>query len=215
MEIRRCSAAGERGITSINTRWGHFQWDETGLLTEFRPAEANSLNQPPYGYGGGRGKNHLCSLYIPAGVSAIGRCQLPDIWSVRDAHQKFEDTIVAGRLRFPDTLWELGPNAFSGSLLMDVQLPASLHKLGAGAFMCCYIYRLRLPADMPLPRVSYQEPDEAEPCLIIQGRQFKETIIDTLQVPANYPYQLLMPEALIHHVEQLWPDGGQDGCLPG
>ena len=56
MEIRRCSAAGERGITSINTRWGHFQWDETGLLTEFRPAEANSLNQPPYGYGGGRGK---------------------------------------------------------------------------------------------------------------------------------------------------------------
>lgn len=103
----------------------------------------------------------------------------------------FRGIHVIGKVRLPETLISLGAWTFSQCLLMDLELTASLIEIGAGVMMNCYIHKLRIPENMPIPHT--QE-------LFCVGRQFKETIIDTLIVPQNYPYKGLMPEALIENI---------------
>ena len=99
-------------------------------------------------------------------------------------------------------------NVLSGSLIMDMELPGTVRHIGSGAIMGCYIQRLRLGEGLPEPEDGWywerakdgRWKQEAAGRLACGGRQFKETIIGTLIVPAGYPYKQLMPEAKIDEV---------------
>lgn len=135
------------------------------------------------------------NLIIPEAVVQIGDrgfefSKLPTL----------HDLIVAEKLVFPKSLQVIGAHAFSGSIIMDMELPSSLKAFGPGPLMCCYIDKLRIPADMPRPNQLKKA-----------GRQFKETIIHTLYVPSDYPYDELMPEAMINQV--VFTDGPDAGVV--
>lgn len=185
---------------SISNKIGCFECNDTGLLKRFHSELLNRLSDAPHGFHScGSEERNIQNLLIPEGITSIGHSLWSaPIWNVQEATELLEKLIVIGKVRFPSTLVELGPCALQGSLLMDVELPPSLRRIGAGAFMCCYMNRLTIPVSLPWPKMAYSEPSER--CLAIQGRQFKETIIDTLVIPEHYPYKTLMPEAIIHHV---------------
>lgn len=144
---------------------GRFYCDESGMITFFQSDEKNKLHQPPHGFGN---EQYMKNLVIPNGVKRIGFFDDND-YKMDVSSVTFRGIHVVGKVRFPETLISLG----------------------AGVMMGCYIHKLRIPENMPIPHT--QE-------LFCVGRQFKETIIDTLIVPQNYPYKGLMPEALIENI---------------
>lgn len=166
---------------------GRFYCDESGMITFFQSDEKNKLHQPPHGFGN---EQYMKNLVIPNGVKRIGFFDDND-YKMDVSSVTFRGIHVVGKVRFPETLISLGAGTFSDCLMMDLELTASLVEIGAGVMMGCYIHKLRIPENMPIPYT--QE-------LFCVGRQFKETIIDTLIVPQNYPYKGLMPEALIENI---------------
>ena len=66
--------------------------------------------------------------------------------------------------------------------------------------MCNYIHVLRVPQGMLYPQYADWGQKKAEGALTIHGRQFKETIINTLIVPKDYPYKELMLETKINNI---------------
>ena len=184
---------------------GHFFCNQDMIVTRFRPKEANCLLRSPFGFCFAypdKTDNALKNLLIPEGVEKIS-----GTWSGGGDHETFREYIIIEKLRFPQTLDEIGDCAFSGCLIMDMELPLSLRGIGSGSFMCCYIHTLRIPKGLPAPEISCDMPpgnDHWEQAkkkgLACGGRQFKETIINTLIVPQDYPYSRLMPAARIDNV---------------
>ncbi len=191
---------------------GVYHCDESGKLLFIEPRTDNCLYRGPFGPHSLDMEYHglICTTYrvrdliIPEGVRSIGSVDpyaLPQEVSLRD-------TIVTGQLRFPSTLESLRENVLSGSLIMDMELPETVRHIGSGAIMNCYIQQLRLGAGLPEPEDGWywkktrdeRWKQEAAGKLACGGRQFKETIIGTLVVPAGYPYKRLMPEAKIDEV---------------
>ena len=168
---------------------GSFYCDEQGMLTYFEIAEKNQLHQAPFGYRDSGMKNSMRMLTIPEGIRIIGT----DRGHLRDL-------IVVEKLVLPTTLEKLEAGALSGCLIMDMALPASLREIGPGALMCNYIHVLRIPQGMPHSKFLDWGQKKAEDKLTIHGRQFKETIINTLIVPKEYPYKDLMFETKINNI---------------
>ena len=83
---------------------------------------------------------------------------------------------------------------------MELELPASLREIGPSAVMCSYIHVLRIPNGLPHPQPPAWDGKKADNTLTVHGRQFKETIIDTLIVPKAYPYKELLVETKINNV---------------
>ena len=192
---------------------GTYYCDESGLLLTIEPREDNCLYRGPFGphrldmerrgliyYKAYRVRD----LVIPEGVRILGNGD-PDSFSLDGT---FQDSIIVGKLRFPSTLESLRDNVLSGSLIMDMELPETVRYIGCGAIMNCYIQRLCLGAGLAEPEDGWywerakdgRWKQEAAGRLACGGRQFKETIIGTLIVPAGYPYKRLMPEAKIDEV---------------
>ena len=128
-------------------------------------------------------------LTIPEGIRTIGTDK-GKLWNL----------IVVEKLVFPTTVEKLEAGVLSGCLIMEMELPASLWEIGPGALMCNYIHVLRIPQDMLHPKYADWGQKNVEGALTIHGRQFKETIINTLIVPKGYPYKELMLETKINHV---------------
>ena len=168
---------------------GSFYCDEGGRLTYFEPARENCLHQGPYGFRQSHEKRFVRNLIIPEGIREISY-HADNLW----------DLIVVEKLVLPTTLEKLDDNVLSGSLIMEMELPAYLREIGPGALMCDYIHVLRIPQDMLYPKYADWGQKKAEGALTIHGRQFKETIINTLIVPRDYPYQTLMLETKINNV---------------
>lgn len=192
---------------------GAYSCDGSGRLCSIEPRNANCLYRGPFGprslamerRGGAFAAYRVRDLIIPEGVRGIGNADPydPQVFRLTLRH-----TIVTGKLRFPATLESLGDNVLSDSLIMDMELPETVCYIGSGALMKCYIERLRLGAGLPEPEDGWywerakdeRWKREAAGRLACGGRQFKETIIGTLIVPAGYPYKRLMPEAKIDNV---------------
>lgn len=180
------------GETSYYTQneSGRFECDKNGVLTFFSPEEANSLHQAPYGFGQGNSEKCVRNLIIPEGIREIC-CDKEKLWEL----------IVVEKLVLPTTLEKLGENVLSGCLIMEMELPVSLREIGAAALMCNYIHVLRIPRGMLHPQYpSGWDWKKVDGTLTVYGRQFKETIVDTLIVPKGYPYERLMQETIINHV---------------
>lgn len=173
----------------IENASGSFYCDEHGMLTCFDAAEKNQLHQAPFGYRGSGMKNSMQMLTIPEGVRTIGT----DKGNLRNL-------IVVEKLVLPTTLEKLEDGVLSGCLIMEMELPVSLREIGAGALMCNYIHVLRIPQGMLHPKYADWKQKKAEGTLTIYGRQFKETIINTLIVPKGYPYEELMRETKINNI---------------
>lgn len=168
---------------------GCFCCDEAGRLTFFEPARENCLKQGPYGFRRSHEKVDVRSLVIPEGIREIA-FDFEKLW----------DLVIVEKLVFPSTLEKLDANTLSGCLIMDMALPASLREIGPGALMCNYIHVLRIPQGMPHPKYPGWGQKKAEGALTVHGRQFKETIINTLIVPKGYPYKDLIPETKINNI---------------
>ena len=168
---------------------GRFYCDETGRLTYFEPVGVNCLHQGPYGFRRSHEKRALHSLLIPEGIREIN-------YHTED----LRDLIVVEKLVLPASLEKLDEGVLSGCLIMEMELPASLREIGPGALMCNYIHVLRIPKGMLHPKCADWGQKKAAGALTIHGRQFKETIINTLIVPRDYPYQKLMVETKINNV---------------
>lgn len=187
----------------LKNETGTYFCDEAMCLSAMEPQQANRLYCPPFGprpHGlglksgvGERQAYAVRDLIIPEGIRGIGSTEPHSL------DRPFCDTVVIGKLRFPSTLESLGENAFSNSLIMELELPGTLRYIGSGALMHCYIQTLRIGADLREPVYGRYENRRPE-ALTCGGRQFKESIIGTLIVPANYPYKRLMPETLIDQV---------------
>ena len=192
---------------------GTYYCDESGRLLTIDPREDNCLYRGPFGPHSldmeRRGLIYykayrVRDLIIPEGIRSIGNV---DPYAV-PPEATLRDTIVTGKLRFPSTLESLRSNVLSGSLIMDMELPETVRHIGSGAIMNCYIQQLRLGAGLPEPEDGWywqkaadeRWKQEAAGKLACGGRQFKQTIIGTLIVPAGYPYKRLMPEARIDEV---------------
>ena len=169
---------------------GSFYCDEAGRLTCFEPARENCLCQGPHGFRRSHEKKAVRNLVIPEGVREI----------VHNA-EKLWDLIVVEKLVLPDSLEKLDDSVLSNCLIMEMELPAALQEIGSGALTCNYIHVLRIPKGMLHPQLPIGwEQKKVEGTLTIYGRQFKETIINTLIVPKNYPYQQLMIETKINNI---------------
>lgn len=169
---------------------GSFYCDEQGTLTYFEAAEKNQLNQAPFGYRGSGMKSSMQMLTIPEGVRTIGTDQ-----------GNLRELIVVEKLVFPTTLEKLEEGVLSDCLIMEMELPTSLREIGPGALMCNYIHVLRIPQGMLHPQYpSGWGQEKVDGALTVHGRQFKETIINTLIVPRDYPYQKLMRETKINNI---------------
>lgn len=167
---------------------GRFYCDEKGLLTNFEPAENNRLYLGPFGFNRIGKIQHLQKLIIPEGIRIIEDPK----WPTRE--------IIIMELVLPSTLEKLGEHVLSNCLLTEVELPASLREIGPGALMCDYIHVLRIPQGMQHPKYPVWGQKKAEGALTVHGRQFKETIINTLIVPKEYPYKELMLETKINNI---------------
>lgn len=169
---------------------GRFYCDEGGRLTSFEPKKENSLHQGPYGFRRSHEKRVVRNLIIPEGIREISY-HADNLW----------DLIVVEKLVLPTTLEKMDANVLSGCLIMEMELPTSLREIGPGALMCNYIHVLRIPQGMLHPQFpSGWDQEKVDGALTIYGRQFKETIINTLIVPRDYPYQTLMLETKINNV---------------
>lgn len=168
---------------------GSFYCDEAGRMTCFEPAEENCLHQGPHGFKRSYEKVDVRNLIIPAGIREI----------THDA-EKLWDLVVVEKLVLPQSLEKLDANVLSGCLVMEMELPTSLREIGPGALMCNYIHVLRIPQGMPHPKYADWGQKKAEGALTVHGRQFKETIINTLIVPKGYPYKELMLGTKINNI---------------
>lgn len=168
---------------------GRFGCDEDGRLIHFKPSEENCLRQGACGFRRSYEKVDVRTLIIPEGIREI----------TRDA-EKLWELVVVEKIVLPDSLEKLDSDVLSGCLIMEMELPATLREIGTGALMCNYIHVLQIPQGMLHPKYPGWKQQKAEGALTIHGRQFKETIINTLIVPKDYPYQMLMPEAKINNV---------------
>lgn len=166
---------------------GSFYCDEDGVLTWFEAAEKNQLSQPPFGFGSFVPKRCMKTLSLPEGLRTIGEEELRDL-------------IIVEKLTFPATIEKLEAGVLSGCLIMEMELPETLREIGPGALMCNYIHVLRIPQGMLHPKYADWGQKKAEGALTIHGRQFKETIINTLIVPKEYPYKELMRETKINNI---------------
>jgi len=167
---------------------GRFWCNEDGMLTGLEVAEKNGLSQPPFGFGSFVPKRCMQKLVLPEGLRVIGEIE------------NLRDLIVVEQLIFPATLEKLEAGVLSGSLIMEMTLPATLREIGPGALMCSYIHVLRIPRGLPHPKLQGWEKKKADGVLTVYGRQFKETIIDTLIVPRDYPYEQLTVETKINRI---------------
>ena len=169
---------------------GSFYCDEAGRLTCFEPAEENCLHQGPHGFRRSYEKVDMRKLIIPEGIREI----------THDA-EKLWDLVVVEKLVLPKSLEKLDANVLSGCLIMEMELPTSLREIGPGALMCNYIHVMRIPQGMLHPQLpSGWDQKKVDGALTIFGRQFKETIINTLIVPRDYPHQKLMVETKINNI---------------
>lgn len=166
---------------------GSFYCDEDGALIWFEAAEKNQLSQPPFGFGSFVPKQCMKTLSLPEGLRTIGE-------------EKLRDLIIVEKLTFPATIEKLEAGVLSGCLIMEMELPETLREIGPGALMCNYIHALRIPQGMLYPKYADWRQKKAEGALTIHGRQFKETIINTLIVPKGYPYKELMLETKINNI---------------
>ncbi len=169
---------------------GCFRCDEKGLLVFFEADNQNSMYDGPHGWRHGGLRN----LIIPEGVIRIGTHG--HNWDLA-----LRGLVVMGKLGLPGSLEEIGPGVFSESLIGELELPDSLRGIEAGALMHCYIHVLRLPERLRHPECHLCWTPKSEAYLRTQGRQFKETIIDTLIAPEGYPYKVLMLEAEVSHIQ--------------
>ena len=168
---------------------GSFYCDEAGRLTCFEPVRENCLHQGPHGFRRSHETVDVRSLIIPEGIREIAQ----------DA-EKLWDLVVVEKIVLPAGLEKLDANVLSGCLIMEMELPVSLREIGPGALMCNYIHVLRIPQGMLHPKYADWGQNQAEGALTIHGRQFKETIINTLIVPKRYPYKELMHETKINNI---------------
>ena len=168
---------------------GSFYCDEGGRLTYFEPARENCLHQGPHGFRRSHEKVNVQNLVIPEGIRKIAF----------DA-EKLWDLVIVEKLVLPASLEKLDEGVLSGCLIMEMELPASLLEIGPGALMCNYIHVLRIPQDMLHPKYADWGQKKAEGALTVHGRQFKETIINTLIVPKDYPYKELLRETKINNI---------------
>lgn len=173
---------------------GRFYCDEKGRLTFFESVPSNCLHQPPFGF---REKNCMQMLTLPEGIREIGK-YTGNLTTMMDG--TLRGLVVVEKLVLPKSLEKIDANVLSGCLIMEMELPTSLREIGPGALMCNYIHVLRIPQDLPYPQYPSWDQYEARDKLNVIGRQFKETIVNTLIVPKGYPYKMLMPEVKINHV---------------
>ena len=166
---------------------GSFYYNEQGMLTYFEAAEKNQLSQPPYGFRSFVPKRCMKTLSLPEGLRTIGE-------------EKLRDLVIVEKLTFPTTIEKLEADVLSGCLIMEMELPETLREIGTGALMCNYIHVLRIPQGMLHPKYPDWGQKKTEGTLTIHGRQFKETIINTLIVPKGYPYKKLMLETKINNI---------------
>lgn len=176
---------------------GTFVRDEAGMLLDFHYNGENCcLCDAPFGFRTATKNWYVKHLRIPEGIAQIGQMDLFPEQPGKKRHLLFQDLAVVDKIELPSTLKTLGANVFSGCLIPEMTLPAGLRGIGAGALMCCYIHELRIPKGLPHP-VCEQNGEDG---LFVYGRQFKETIVDTLYVPRDYPYEHLMYETRINRV---------------
>lgn len=177
-----------------NNETGKFYCDKHGTLTFLKAARNNHLYQPPFGYCRLDG---IQKLTVPEGVRVIGKEISKNCFSVSGTLQ---DLVIIGRLELPTTLEKLEEHVLSGCLIMELELPTSLQKIGPAAVMSSYIHTLRIPNGLPHPQPPAWDGKKDNNALTVHGRQFKETIVDTLIVPRDYPYRDLLVETKINHV---------------
>ena len=158
------------------------------------PVRNNHLYQPPFGYNRLDG---IKKLTVPEGVQVIGK-QISD--SIFYISGTLRDLVIIGKLELPLTLEILEEHVLSGSLIMELELPPSLREIGPSAVMHSYIHVLLIPNGLPHPQPQAWDGGKDTNALTIHGRQFKETIVDTLIVPRDYPYRDLLVETQINHV---------------
>lgn len=188
--------ASEALVYRTENETGCFWCNADGVLTYWESRCDIRLSQPPHGYGGFGDEKRVRLLRIPEGITAIGDMQM-------FSHKEREDLrelIIVERLMLPSTLRTLGADVLSGCLIMELKLPASLREIGPGAMMCNYIHELIIPRGLALPQWHTGSRPEA---LGVHGRQFKESLIQTLICPRDYPYKELMPEAKILNIVYL------------
>lgn len=190
--LEKWTKVERNGETSYFTKneSGGFGCDKNGALNFFRSEDANMLYQGPHGFRHCNKERSVRNLIIPEGVREICFDK-----------EKLWELIVVEKLVLPTTLEKLDQSVLSGCLIMEMELPVSLREIGPGALMCNYIHVLRIPQGMLHP----QHPSgwgwkKVDGKLTVYGRQFKETIVDTLIVPKGYPYEKLMAETIINHV---------------
>ena len=130
-------------------------------------------------------------IIFPEGIRIIGKDE-----------NDLGGLIIVEKLVLPATLEKLGEHVLADCLIMDLQLSPSLREIGGAALMSSYIHVLRIPQGMlpPWDLSQWGQKNTDTPTLTIHGRQFKETIVDTLIVPKDYPYEALFREAKINHV---------------
>lgn len=176
---------------------GCFTCDKSFQLLHFYPAKANKVHS------GNLSNNNVRAVrqvIIPEGVAQIGSCD----GSFDNNHlDSLCDMCVVEEIKLPHSLRIIGTNAFMGCLIMSLKLGDTLRIIGPGALMGCYIHVLRLSENMPLPEYTDYPPTEREGILRIHGRQFKESEINTLIAPKDYPYKILMPEAKVNHIHRI------------
>jgi hypothetical protein len=180
-----------------NNETGRFYCDEQGVLEFFATDRSNHLYNPPFGYHRFDENRSMRLLTIPEGIRVIGK-QIPD--SIFYVSGTLQDLVIIERLELPTTLEKLEEHVLSCCLIMELELPASLREIGPAAVMNGYIHTLRIPNGLPHPQPPAWDGKKDANALTIHGRQFKETIVDTLIVPRDYPYRNLLVEAKINHV---------------
>ena len=136
-------------------------------------------------------------LTIPEGIRGIGKHIPNNYFSISGTLQ---DLVIIGKLELPTTLEKLEEHVLSGCLIMELELPTSLREIDPAAVMQSYIHMLRIPNGLPHPQYPAWNGEKTANTLTVHGRQFKETIIDTLVVPRDYPYRELLVETRINHV---------------
>ena len=177
-----------------NNETGKFYCDKHGTLMFWEAARNNHLYQSPFGY---HRLDGIQKLTIPEGIRVIGKPIPKSIFYVSGTLQ---DLVIIERLELPTTLEKLEEHVLSCCLIMELELPASLREIGPAAVMNGYIHTLRIPDGLPHPQPPAWDQKKDANALTIHGRQFKETIVDTLIVPRDYPYRDLLVETKINHV---------------
>ena len=173
---------------------GEFYCDEHGTLTFLETVPNNHLYQPPFGY---RRLDGIQKLTVPEGIRVIGKEIPNNYFSISGT---MRDLVIIGKLELPTTLASLEEHVLSRCLIMELDLPTSLREIGPAAVMSSYIHTLRIPNGLPHPYPPTWDGEKVADALTIHGRQFKETIVDTLIVPRDYPYRDLLVETQINHV---------------